>query len=113
MFSEIEQIVLQRLDKHLAVEDVNSHRGLEQFFTFIGTDGAEQLPADLHFLQYCFIGRLLDETRNSAINTTLHDAELRNLMQRYGFSGQSDVCAKPDVLMQQRTKIHPVKLVAA
>jgi hypothetical protein len=59
------------------------------------------------------IGWLLDKTRDSAINTTLHDAKLRNLMQRYGFSGQSDVCAKSDVLMQQRAKIHPVKLVAA
>src|SRR4029453_8128163 len=113
MFSEIDQIVLQRLEEHVAVEDVNSHRSLEQFFIFVGTDGADQLPAHLHFLQDCIIARLLDETRDSAINITLHDAKLRNLMQRYGFGGQGDVCAKPDVLMQQRTKIHPVKLVAA
>jgi hypothetical protein len=50
MFSEIDQIVLQRLDEHVAIEDVNSHRGLEQFSIFLGADGAQKLPAHLHFL---------------------------------------------------------------
>ncbi|KAG0505276.1 MAG: hypothetical protein Udaeo_13910 [Candidatus Udaeobacter sp.] len=34
-------------------------------------------------------------------------------MPRHGFRGQCDVCAEPDVLMQQRSKVHPVELVAA
>ena len=36
-----------------------------------------------------------------------------HLMARHRFRGQRDVGAEPDVLMQQRAKIHPVKLVAA
>ena len=50
MFSEIDQIVLQRLDEHVAVEDVNSHRSLEQLFIVVRADGAEELPAHFHFL---------------------------------------------------------------
>jgi hypothetical protein len=34
-------------------------------------------------------------------------------MARHGFRGQCDVRAKPDVLMEQRSKVHPVELVAA
>src|SRR5256885_9179319 len=34
-------------------------------------------------------------------------------MLRYRFGGQCDVCAPLDVLMQNFSKIHPVKLVAA
>ena len=113
MFPEIDQIVLQRLYQHVAIEDVNSHRRLEQFFIFVGTDGAEQLPAHFHFLQDCFIRRFLDEPCNPAIDATLHDAKLRNVMARDGFGGQCNVCTDFDVLMKNFAKIHPIKLVAA
>ena len=54
VFAEIDQIVLQTFDQHVAIENVNAHRRLKQFLVFIRTDGAEQFPAHLHFLQTRF-----------------------------------------------------------
>src|SRR5205823_5050490 len=42
-----------------------------------------------------------------------HDSELRRLIAFHRFGCECDLCAGTNVLMQERAKIHPVKLVAA
>jgi hypothetical protein len=41
---------------------------------------SKQLVAHLHLIRHSFVGWLLDEPHNPAIDATLHDAELGNLM---------------------------------
>ena len=51
MFAEIEQVVVEALHQDVAIEEVNSHRCLEQFVVFFGANGAQELPAHLQFLK--------------------------------------------------------------
>src|SRR5205823_14164264 len=113
ILSEVDQLVFQTFDEHLPIEDVNSHRSLVQLLFFVRPDRAQQFPADSHLLKDSFLGRFLDEARNSAIDSASHNAEFGNLMSMDRFGGQCDVGARANVLMQQRAKIHAVTLIAA
>src|SRR2546430_15785317 len=46
-------------------------------------------------------------------NTALHDSKLGNLISPNRFSRERDVRSGTNVLMQQRPKVHSVKLIAA
>src|SRR4030095_3890158 len=67
----------------------------------------------LHFLQRRFVGWFLDKPGDPTIDAALHDAELGDVAPWNRLCGQRNVRAKPNVLQQQRAKIHSVQLVAA
>ncbi len=59
MLAEIGQVIIQAFHQHGAVEDVNSHRRLEQFLSFVQTDRGEQFTADFHLVKHSLLRRFL------------------------------------------------------
>src|SRR5207253_9655987 len=57
--------------------------------------------------------RLLDKPGDAPVFPARHDSEVRRLIAFDRLGRERDFCTRANVLMQERSKIHPVELVAA
>ena len=58
MFAKIDQLIVQALDQHLPIEEINAHRSLKQLLFLPQTDCSKQFAAHPHVLQERFLFRL-------------------------------------------------------
>ena len=85
---------------------------MEQFVLLFRSNLRHQPPTHFHFLENSGVRGLLHETRNATIGLALHNPELCDLLSTHRLGRERDIGSGTNVLMQQRAKIHPVKLVA-
>ena len=114
MLAEIGVRVVEQLEQHVAVENVDAHRGQEQIFrAALDFQEVIHVARDDQFVLRLLLLRLLHEVRDAPLAINLHDAQPRRLRALDRDGGNGQVRLRFHVLMDHLAEIHPVKLVAA
>src|SRR5438045_3081238 len=111
VFAEVMQLVIEQPNKNIAIEDVNAHRGQEQFASVLDFEPRRPLTSELEFVLNRWVPGLLDETDDSMRFINLHDPKAGNVLAWDRQSGDCDLSAIVNVLRDQVAQVHAIQLV--
>ena len=112
MLAKIRVGVVQQPHDELAVEDVNAHRCQEEVLLPFDAQPGVGFAVQLQRIEQSGVFRLLHETDDAPLFIDLHDAQRLGLRPGDRQGGDRQVGVGIDVLRDDATKVHPVKLVA-
>ena len=113
VFSKVHEIVVETRNERLAVENINAHRGLEEFLLGGMSDLAQKLAGNAERVDYSRILWFFHKAGNAPLAVRGHDAKSRHRFALDGDRSNREIRAGVDVLANHLAVIHPVKLVAA
>ena len=113
VLAEIHEGVVERFDQHLAVENVDAHRGLKQLRIGGPPQFLEQRRRDAHGVEHCGVFRLFLKAHDFPRLVGVHEAKLLRRLAAHRDRGEGHVRLCLDVLFEHLAEVHPVELIAA
>ena len=113
VFPKVHEIVVETRNERLAVENIDSHRGLEEFLLWGMPNLAQKLAGDSERVDHGRILGFFHEAGDAALAVCGHDAESGHSLALDRNRSNRQVRSGVDVLADHLAVIHPVKLVSA
>ena len=113
VFSKVHEIVVETRNERLAVENINTHRGLEEFLVGGMPDLPKKLARNPERVDHGRILGFFHEARDAPLAVRGHDAESGHRLALDRDRSDREIRSGVDVLADHLAIIHPVKLVAA